>query len=110
MLTVRDVAGRLNVSLGCVYTLISRGELPCHRIGIGRGAIRVREADLDEYLDSCRVETGPESLQSSRPTRRNALFKHLDGERLRSAWRRQGVHSDGPNVCNTPSSGSKCDP
>ncbi len=55
-LTVRQVAKRLNVSASCVYQLVETGKLPNHRIGLGRGAIRVSEADLEEYLASCRRE------------------------------------------------------
>ena len=49
-LTVREVADRLKVSPGCVYSLITRTELPYLRIGLGRGTIRIREDDLDRYL------------------------------------------------------------
>ncbi len=57
MLTVRDVAVLLKVSQGAVYTLVESGVLPHHRIGAGRGVIRIREDDLDRYIDSCRVDT-----------------------------------------------------
>ena len=56
LLTVRDVANTLNVSASCVYQLIESGNLPHHRIGVGRGAIRMSEADLNEYLSSCHRE------------------------------------------------------
>ena len=54
MLTVREVAESLAVSATCVYQLISARKLPCHRIGVGRGAIRVSEADLAGFLECCR--------------------------------------------------------
>ena len=43
-----------------------------HRIGIGRGAIRISEDDIEAYLASCRVEKG-------RPPRRatRLKLKHL---------------------------------
>ncbi|MCA9178421.1 MAG: helix-turn-helix domain-containing protein [Planctomycetales bacterium] len=47
LLTVKDVAGRLRVSISLVYRLISRGELLCHRI---ESAIRVSEQQLGEFL------------------------------------------------------------
>jgi excisionase family DNA binding protein len=56
MLTVQDIAQQLRVSSSLVYGLISAGKIPCHRIGRGRGAIRVRRDDLDRFLDGCRVE------------------------------------------------------
>jgi excisionase family DNA binding protein len=54
MLNVREVAERLRVSATCVYQLIEQGRMACHRIGIGRGAIRVSEDDLEEFIDGCR--------------------------------------------------------
>jgi excisionase family DNA binding protein len=76
MLTVRDVASELSVSATCVYQLIASGKLPCHRIGIGRGAIRVSEVDLAAFLDGCREIPTP--LLMGRTTRTSSKpFKHL---------------------------------
>ena len=52
-LTVRDVAARWGVSRSDVYQLVSNGLLPSVRVGVGRGTIRVREADVGEYLKQC---------------------------------------------------------
>src|SRR5437879_2716463 len=51
VLTVKQVAERLQVSLSTVYALCVTGELPHRRIGLGRGCIRIAESDLQEYLD-----------------------------------------------------------
>jgi excisionase family DNA binding protein len=67
MLKVSDVSRRLNVSPGCVYELVARGRLPCHRIGLGRGAIRVREEDLNEFLAATRMARGEEAPRLPRP-------------------------------------------
>ena len=56
MLTVKDVAARLKISRACVYQLIARGKIAHIRIGCGRGAIRIAEDDLHEFLNSCKVE------------------------------------------------------
>lgn len=74
LLTVRDVAKRLNVSTSSVYALIQKGRLPHHRIGAGRGAIRVSEEDLAAYLESCRTqhETDGKPRKAPRPK-----LKHL---------------------------------
>lgn len=56
LLTVADVARWLTVSASLVYQLVDAGKLPVHRIGNGRGAIRFRPADIEEYLDDCRIE------------------------------------------------------
>jgi excisionase family DNA binding protein len=55
MLTVKEVAERLRVSRTCVYQLVERGKLACHRIGLGRGAIRIAIEDLAAYVEGCRV-------------------------------------------------------
>jgi excisionase family DNA binding protein len=76
MLTVKDVAERLRISPTCVYQLIDRGKLPCHRIGIGRGAIRVCETDLVSFLGECREESSP-SNEVQRRRRKQKQFRHL---------------------------------
>lgn len=50
LLTVADVAERLSISTATAYELVKHGKLTCYRIGAARGAIRVREEDLAEYL------------------------------------------------------------
>ncbi len=72
MLTVQDVAEQLRVSNSLVYGLISSGKISCHRIGRGRGAIRVRRDDLDRFLEGCRVEKEQPERRPPRPK-----LKHL---------------------------------
>jgi excisionase family DNA binding protein len=72
LLSPGEVADVLNVSRSLVYQLIESGKLACHRIGTGRGAIRVSEHDLADFLietRSVRVE------EAQRPPRRK--LKHL---------------------------------
>ena len=57
MFTVKEVAEKLNVSAQCVYALIDAGKLIAHRIGLGRGTIRVSEDDLQAYLDESRGDS-----------------------------------------------------
>lgn len=55
MLTIREVASRLNASPSLVYDLLKHGRLPFIRIGTKRqGGLRIRECDLDEFLESNR--------------------------------------------------------
>ena len=49
LLTVREVADRLNIALSTCYALLNRGEIRCHRIG---GSRRVRPRDLETYVAS----------------------------------------------------------
>jgi excisionase family DNA binding protein len=56
LLTVKEVARRLRVSASLVYQLVDSGKLGCHRIGNGRGAIRIRPEDVTSYLQACRED------------------------------------------------------
>ncbi len=74
MLTVKEVAEHLRVSATCVYQLIEKGKLVCHRIGLGRGAIRVRETDLAAFIDGCKESRGESEQITYRPGKK---LKHL---------------------------------
>jgi excisionase family DNA binding protein len=69
LLTIKEAAVRLRVSVAMVYLLCSRGPLPHVRFGLGRGTIRIREEDLTAFIEGCKVEGG-------RPTNAAGL-KHL---------------------------------
>ncbi len=74
LLTVKDVATRLNVSQSCIYQLVESGRICHHRIGLGRGAIRFTEDDLAGYLEQSR------ELESSRrgiPSGHSHRLDHL---------------------------------
>ena len=74
LLTVKDVAQRLNVSPSCVYQLVETGKIPHHRIGVGRGAIRFTEDDIADYLNRNRSQ--PVSNGQPRTATRPKL-KHI---------------------------------
>lgn len=63
MLTVNDVAKRLNVSRQLVYKLARTGALEHHRIG---AALRFSEDQLTRYLDGVRSAAQPEPRQQLR--------------------------------------------
>ncbi len=71
MLTVAEVAKRLRVSMGTVYSAIADGRLKCHRFGRGRGAIRIAEEDLQSFIER---STEARSDDEQRPPVR---FRHL---------------------------------
>ncbi|WP_428542869.1 helix-turn-helix domain-containing protein [Profundibacter sp.] len=48
-MTVRDVAGYLNVDEKTVYRLAKRGELPGFKVA---GAWRFKRADLEDWIDN----------------------------------------------------------
>ena len=103
LLRVSEVAQRLNCSLSTVYLLIETGSLPSHCVGLRKG-IRVSESDLREYLE--RRRTTRRQRPAPAPKQAGEAFKHLDGERLRAAWRRQGVPFAPPDERSARSSSS----
>ena len=56
MLTIREAADRLNVSEKTVRNLLKSGKLDYHRIGAGRGVIRISEDALARHLEDCQVK------------------------------------------------------
>lgn len=68
MLTVKDVASELRLSIGAVYKAINSGRLGHHRFG---SSIRITHEQLAEFIEhSCVTPESP----STGLTRR---FKHL---------------------------------
>ena len=102
LMKVNEVAQALSVSNSLVYQLIAAGKLPCHRIGTGRGAIRVNRDDLEAFLSECRTQRASQPRSSSFEPK-GRCFKHLDGQRLLAAWQQQGVRVDRPSEDNAPS-------
>lgn len=56
LLTVKEVAQRLAISISKVYELCAHGNLPHNRIG---GAVRIGENDLAEFIRQTRVQDSP---------------------------------------------------
>ena len=54
MLTPKQLATRLSLSLSMVYRLLATGELECYRFG---SAYRVSEDQLSAFLQKQKVET-----------------------------------------------------
>lgn len=54
MLTPKQLAERLSLSLSMVYRLLTSGELECYRFG---SAYRVSEEQLNQFLQRQKVET-----------------------------------------------------
>ena len=59
MLTIKQVAERLQISANTVYRLVQKGRISSFRIGDQGGAIRVSEEDLASFIESCRQERRP---------------------------------------------------
>lgn len=69
--TVKGAAEQLNVSPNTIYALVSNGKLTCNRIGLGRGAIRIAQQDLEAFVQSSK--TGSQMEPAQRPGR----MKHI---------------------------------
>ena len=74
MFKVPEVAQRLNCGISTVYALLDSGKLGCHRIGRGRGTVRVSEEDLQAFLANC--HSGGERVEQ-RPPQPLVKLKHL---------------------------------
>ena len=53
--SIREVADAMRVSSKTVRRLIKRGDLVAYKVG-ERGQLRVKESDLERYLEAQRVE------------------------------------------------------
>ena len=49
-MTVKAAATRLEVSQSTIYALVAAGKLKAHRIGLGRGCVRISDQQLADYL------------------------------------------------------------
>lgn len=64
-LTVKEAAKQLNVSPNTIYALVSNRKLACNRIGLGRGAIRIAQKDLEAFLQASNSSNAIESAPRS---------------------------------------------
>jgi excisionase family DNA binding protein len=74
LLTIKQVAERLNVCPATAYDLCARKKLRHVRIGgSGRGTIRVDEADLEAFLENAAVQPD----KPAKPRQPPVKLKHL---------------------------------
>lgn len=84
LLTVKDVAARLSHSEQTVRNLIARGQLDCYRCP----GVRVSEEQLATYLSKSQQRPHSIDAPGTVPTQ---SIQFLNADRLRSAWKEQGV-------------------
>ena len=65
VLTVRQAAERLQVAAATIYDLCARKVLRHIRVGRGRGTLRIREDDLDAFVETATVQ--PDIPAAPRP-------------------------------------------
>jgi excisionase family DNA binding protein len=67
-LTVKEVAERLRLSVPAVYQLCAEQKLGHLRLGVRKGVIRVREEDLEAYIEACTVASQDSANASKQDT------------------------------------------
>lgn len=94
-----EVARLLNTSLSNVYALVADGKLPVICTGANGKGYRVDPDDLQRFIDE-----GRKGRRITPPPEKLKPFKHLNGDRLRAAWKRQGNPADRPDADSARSS------
>jgi len=75
LLSVKEAADRLSISVGLVYSLCKSRLLRHERPGLKRGTIRIPEDALEEYRR--RVSVGIVEAPSTPPPAKTIKLKHL---------------------------------
>ena len=57
LLTIQEVADTMKVSEKTVRRLVKRGDIAAYKVG-DRGQLRVKEQDLESYVESQRIRVG----------------------------------------------------
>ena len=85
---VPEVAKRVDVSVSMIYGLCASGRMPHVRVGLGRGTIRISEADLTAFLESCRADRPAPSASLKRIKIRPGGWGRAPARRCsRFSWR-----------------------
>ena len=79
---VKEVAERLAVSVATVYSLCNERKLGHVRVGRARGVIRIREKDLEEFIERASVFSADEAPVAS-ASRCACAAKYSSSVRLR---------------------------
>jgi len=73
LLTVKDMATRLQVKEKTLYAWASQGKMPCIKVN---GVIRFDARAIEQWLQTCSVPVGPPRLSAT--TRRTGAATSLD--------------------------------
>jgi excisionase family DNA binding protein len=79
MLTPRDAAKRIGVSVSLVYAWVEARLIPHYRAGLkGRGGkILIAESDLLAFWESLKIEASPRERKQPAIPKAKIKFKHL---------------------------------
>jgi len=64
-LSTGDAAKRLGITARTLYRFIDEGELPGYRFS---RVIRLKQSDVDDYIEQCRIEPGTMAHLYPEPT------------------------------------------
>jgi excisionase family DNA binding protein len=95
MFTVKQAAKEIGVSASKLYELAQRRKIGHYRV---ERKILFSHEQLQDYLESCRIEAGEKPAPVPRP--KKTKFTILDPERLHEAWRQQDAAADRPGAGN----------
>lgn len=70
LLTIKEVAMRLQIKPSTLYAWAAQGRIPCLRI---HGLVRFRQEEIDHWVESFRAEEPPATLISHPKGERTAL-------------------------------------
>jgi excisionase family DNA binding protein len=91
--TINELAAMLKIGRSALYELVASGRLRAHRIGPRGRALRVAQADLEQFIAESRqpeavAATPPPEVQRSRVT----TFRHISVNRALAAKTRRVPH------------------
>lgn len=61
LFSVKEVATQFGVNPHSVYRMIAAGTLRGHRLGLGRGTLRISQDEIRRYLDSSGTDRLPDN-------------------------------------------------
>jgi excisionase family DNA binding protein len=73
LVTAKQAAEMIGLSLSAVYDLLKGGGLPHLRVGLKRRTIRIRRVDVERYLERAEAKV----FQSSPPPRKRPIARSL---------------------------------
>ena len=63
LLTIQEVSQLLSIRRSTLYAWAAQGRIPCFKI---HGLVRFRREDLDQWLESCRMQSEAKGTQPVR--------------------------------------------
>jgi excisionase family DNA binding protein len=75
LLTAKEAAEHVGLTADAIYQLSRAGKIAHYRLGVKGGSIKFRAADLDAYMEGCRVEAG-----IRRGKRPDSPLKHVQAQ------------------------------